>query len=98
MTDLREFLAGTAKLGELTTVRKADWNLEIGAITEISGAEPNPPALLFEDIKDYPAGFRVLTNMFQTQSRTALALGLPTQLNGVELVRRGKAILTPATP
>ena len=60
MTDLREFLKGTEKLGELKTVRNADWNLEIGAITEISGAEPNPPALLFEDIKDYPPGFRIL--------------------------------------
>ena len=78
MTDLREFLKGTEKLGELKTVRNADWNLEVGAITEISGAEPNPPALLFEEIKDYPTGFRILTNMFQTQSRTALALGLPT--------------------
>jgi hypothetical protein len=36
-------LEGTEKLGELKTVRNADWNLEIGAITEISGAEPNPP-------------------------------------------------------
>jgi 4-hydroxy-3-polyprenylbenzoate decarboxylase len=98
MTDLREFLAGTAKLGELKTVRKADWNLEIGAITEISGAEPNPPALLFEDIIDYPPGFRVLTNMFQTQSRTALALGLPTNLAGVELVHAVKDILKSVTP
>ena len=79
MADLRAFLNGTEKLGELKTVRKADWNLEIGAITEISGAAPNPPALLFEDIKDYPPGFRILTNMFQTQSRTALALGLPNE-------------------
>ena len=98
MTDLREFLAGTAKLGELKTVRKADWNLEIGAITEISGAEPNPPALLFEDIIDYPPGFRVLTNMFHTQSRTALALGLPTNLAGVELVHAVKDILKSVTP
>ena len=98
MADLREFLKGTEKLGELKTVRNADWNLEIGAITEISGAEPNPPALLFEDIKDYPPGFRILTNMFQTQSRTALALGLPTTLRGVDLVRAVKDILKSVTP
>ena len=28
MADLREFLKGTEKLGELKTVRNADWNLE----------------------------------------------------------------------
>ena len=98
MADLRQFLSGTEKLGELKTVRNADWNLEVGAITEISGAEPNPPALLFEDIKDYPPGFRILTNMFQTQSRTALALGLPTHLRGVDLVRAVKEILKSVTP
>ena len=98
MTDLRAFLKGTEKLGELKTVRNADWNLEVGAITEISGAEPNPPALLFEDIKDYPPGFRILTNMFQTQSRTALALGLPTTLRGVDLVRAVKDILKSVAP
>ena len=98
MTDLREFLCGVEDLGELKTVRKADWDLELGAITEISGAEPNPPALLFDEIKDYPRGFRVLTNMFQTQSRTALALGLPIKLKGVELVRAVKDTLRSVTP
>ena len=65
MADLREFLRGVEALGELKTVRKADWDLELGAITEISAAEPNPPALLFDDIKDYRRGFRVFTNMFK---------------------------------
>ena len=93
MHDLRSFIQGIEKLGELKTVRNADWDLEIGAITEISASEPNPPALLFDDIKDYPRGFRLLTNMFQTQSRTALALGLPTDLKGVDLVRSVKDLL-----
>ena len=93
MRDLRNFIEGIEKLGELKTVRKADWDLEIGAITEISASEPNPPALLFDDIKDYPRGFRLLTNMFQTQSRTALALGLSPDLEGVDLVRAVKDLL-----
>lgn len=97
MHDLREFLRGVESIGELKSVRNADWDLEIGAITEISASEPNPPALLFDDIKDYPKGFRLLTNMFQTQSRTALALGLPTDLKGVELVRAVKDLLKSAT-
>src|SRR5918999_3324533 len=93
MADLREFLRGVESIGELKTVRHADWNLEIGAIPELSAGEPNPPALLFDQIKNYPKGFRLLTNMFQTQPRTALALGLPTDLKGVELVRAVKDLL-----
>ena len=43
MTDLREFLRGVEALGELKTVRKADWDLELGAITEISAARTESP-------------------------------------------------------
>lgn len=98
MQDLRGFLQGVQALGELRTVRQADWNLEIGAITEVSGSEPNPPALLFDEIKDYPPGFRILSNMFQTQSRTALALGLPTHLKGVALVQSVREMLKSVSP
>jgi len=31
---LRSFLAECEKLGEVTLIRNADWNLEIGALTE----------------------------------------------------------------
>ena len=37
MQDLREFLRGVDSIGELKTVRHADWNLEIGAITGGTG-------------------------------------------------------------
>ena len=63
----------------------ADWNLEIGALAEI-GAEQNGPALLFDDIKGYPGGFRVLSNIFAGQKRTAMTLGLPSDLSGVALL------------
>jgi len=96
--DLRAWLREVEALGELKEVRGADWNLEIGAITEISGSEPNPPALLFDDIQDYPPGFRIFTNMFQTQSRTALALGLPKELRGVALVQAVRKMLKDVSP
>ena len=67
---LRSFLEECEKHGEVKVIRDADWNLEIGALTEI-GAEQNEPALLFDDIKDYPKGFRVLSNIFAGQKRTA---------------------------
>jgi 3-polyprenyl-4-hydroxybenzoate decarboxylase len=47
--DLRLFMGELEELGELRRVNGADWNLEIGALTEI-GAEQNGPALLFDDI------------------------------------------------
>jgi len=98
MRDLRTFLRDVKNLGELKIVQGADWKFEIGAITEISGSEPNPPALLFDEIKDYPAGFRIFTNMFQTQARTALALGLPTDLRGVALVQAVREMLRFSSP
>ncbi|MBI4524875.1 MAG: UbiD family decarboxylase [Deltaproteobacteria bacterium] len=98
MQDLRDFIKGIEELGELKTVHHAHWDLEIGAITEISASEPNPPALLFDEIKDYPSGFRLLSNMFQTQSRTALALGLPPDLKGVALVSSVREMLKSIQP
>src|ERR1043166_271751 len=83
--DLREFVERLDRAGDLKTFNGADWNHEIGALTEI-GAEKNGPALMFDNIKGYPAGFRVLTNFLQAQSRTAIALGLPEQLSGTALL------------
>ena len=74
--DLREYLNRLNEAGELQHVRGADWNEEIGAIAEIA-TEKNGPALLFDEIKDYPTGFRVAANLFTTPKRTAIAFGLP---------------------
>src|SRR5437660_655409 len=60
--DLRVFMGELEDDGELRRINGADWNLEIGALTEI-GAEQNGPALLFDDIKGYPSGFRILSNV-----------------------------------
>ena len=44
-------------MGELKIVQNADWNLEIGALSVLSSKhKENTPALLFDRIKDYPAG------------------------------------------
>jgi len=72
--DLREFLEKLDQLGELRTVEGADWNLELGAITELI-AKNHGPALLFDKIKGYPAGFRVTTLLLNTIKRSCLALG-----------------------
>ena len=73
--DLREFLAKLEEMGDLETVDGADWNVEIGAITEIM-VERGGPALLFDNIKDYPKGFRIATNINRTPRHVAVTLGL----------------------
>ncbi|MFH0914721.1 MAG: UbiD family decarboxylase [Chloroflexota bacterium] len=83
---LREFIDVIGGLGELKQVDHADWNLEIGALTELV-AEKRGPALLFDHIKDYPAGYRVLTNPFTTLRRTALVHGLSTELTALEMLK-----------
>jgi 3-polyprenyl-4-hydroxybenzoate decarboxylase len=49
---LRSFLARAEAFGEVTTIRDADWHLEIGALSEtVAELIPEPPALLFDEIK-----------------------------------------------
>ena len=86
-SDLREFTEIVKTMGDLREVEGADWNLEIGAITEVAGLAPDPPMLLFDKIKDFPAGYRVVSNVFAAHKRIALALGLPTHLSGVEIAK-----------
>jgi len=76
--DLREWLQRVEALGELQPIRGAHWNLEIGTMTEMIRVEQSrPPALLFEQIPDYPPSHRLLTGMYNSPSRLALTLQLP---------------------
>ena len=74
--DLREFIAEVEKLGALRRVMDADPHIELGGITEVAAGLPECPALLFDRIKGYPAGFRIFTNATTNPQRAALALGL----------------------
>ena len=85
-TDLRTFIDGAARIGELKVIDGAHWNLEIGCLTELM-AEQEGPLLLFDKIVDYPAGFRIATNALATPRRFALALGLPTDVPKLEILK-----------
>src|SRR5665213_3119688 len=87
--DLRAYLSAAADLGAVKTVEGADWDLEIGCITELS-AEKHGPILLFDEIKGYPRGFRVVTNFLASPQRFALAMGLPLDLPALEILRAWK--------
>src|SRR5215211_4756507 len=90
--DLRTWLAEVDELGELKDVRGADWNLELGAISELNVKKDLPPALLFDEIKGYPKGFRVLTCSTSSPARLSAILRLPIQKTHKGLVDalRGK--------
>src|SRR5258708_5809985 len=75
--DLRPWLDQVEKLGELRHVRGADWNLELGAISEMNVKKEQPPALVFDEIKGYPKGFRVLTCSTSSPARLSSILRLP---------------------
>jgi UbiD family decarboxylase len=77
--DLRSWLAEVERLGELKAVDGADWNLELGAISELNVKRDAPPALLFDSIKGYPKGYRVLTCSTSSPARLSSILRLPIQ-------------------
>src|SRR5215212_9587730 len=90
--DLRPWLAQVGELGELKDVHGADWNLELGAISELNVKKDVPPALLFDEIKGYPKGFRVLTCSTSSAARLSsiLRLGVERSHKGLVEKLRGK--------
>jgi UbiD family decarboxylase len=97
--DLREWLDLVDRLGELRVIQGADWNLEIAAITELARLESKTqPALLFEQIKDYPPGYRVLSGMNNTIPRLALSTHMPAVSTVEEYVRLWKQRVTKLQP
>ena len=86
--DVREFLKRAEELGQVNLIEGADWDVEIGHITELQLSVPdNRPLLLFDKIKGYKAGYRVITNFANTELLIELAMGLPLDAKGLELVR-----------
>lgn len=85
--DLRAWLAAVEALGELRVVRGAHWRLEIGALCELDYRLPTPWALLFDDIPDYPSGWRVLAGACASPARLGLTLRLGTEHSTLDLIQ-----------
>ncbi|MBI3091662.1 MAG: UbiD family decarboxylase [Candidatus Tectomicrobia bacterium] len=96
--DLREFIDAARKLDDVLEVRGAHWDLEIGGLMEVFAGRASFPLLLFDDIPDYPRGWRIAANFVNDARRAALALGLPPDLPKVELLRRWKERLPHVRP
>ena len=87
--DLRDLIGRVDEIGELKRIDGVDWDLELGAILEmIYHADPeNPPALLFDNIKGYPKGFRIASGTTNSPRRFGLVLGLPDPDHPLDVVR-----------
>jgi UbiD family decarboxylase len=91
LLSLRSYLDSVREIGELREVRGAHWDLELGAIAELSYRSAAPSALLFSEISGYPTG-RVLTGSTGSAARLGLTLRLGSSHSAASLVEalRGK--------
>jgi UbiD family decarboxylase len=92
LLSLRSYLDVIDGFGELRHVRGAHWELELGAIAELSYRMEQPPALLFDEIVGYRPGLRVLTGSTGSARRLGHTLRLGDDLDDAGLVDalRGK--------
>lgn len=92
--DLRTWIKEVDALGELKVLEGVDWDVELGAITEMCMHRPDAsPALLFDKIKGYPEGYRVVSNTLNTTKRLALTLHMDPISDRLEFVKAVKARL-----
>jgi UbiD family decarboxylase len=85
--DFRGFIEEAKKISEWRLIEDADWDNEIGALIESTAELDSRPMLLFDRIKGYPAGFRLVSLAFANYKRTALAFGISPEKSKLEVVR-----------
>ncbi|HXT54580.1 MAG TPA: UbiD family decarboxylase, partial [Candidatus Eisenbacteria bacterium] len=97
--DLRDWLKDVKRLEQLEQISGADWDLEIGALTEIILERiSTPPAVIFDNVPGFDPKRRVLANMLETLERTALTLNLPLDLKTIPLIDALRARLRTMQP
>lgn len=89
ITDLRKFLEQLDAIGELRRVDGASLEYEIGCIAEIA-FQNRGPALLFDQIPGYGAGYRVASNIGGTRQRSLMAIGTAPDVPEAEAMRAWK--------
>lgn len=87
--DLREWIEKVRSFGLLKEVSGADWDLEIGVVTELN-AKREKYTLLFDEVKGYPKGFRILTGALLDAKRVASAMGFPENVDNLQLAKHFK--------
>ncbi|MDB4444006.1 UbiD family decarboxylase [bacterium] len=82
--DVRQFINECERLGDLKRIDGAEWDLEIGALTDLYRRRK---VVLFDNINGYTPGFRVLTNIFATDKQQKMVLGAPPEIGTLETVK-----------
>jgi UbiD family decarboxylase len=86
--DLRQWITEVEKIGEIKHLKGAHWDLEIGTIYSIANSLGQTSAILFDEIPDYPRGYRVIVNELGAPGRLAMTLELGTSVRTTgELIR-----------
>src|SRR5678816_1198308 len=93
--DLRDLLRDFEAMREVKTIEGADPHLEISALAEtITMRYPGEePALLFDKIKGYKPGFRILSGASNSFRRLAHVYGLPTPEKKIDIVKSFKGLM-----
>src|SRR5581483_1982465 len=96
---LQEYVDAAMEVDEYRVIEGADWDGEIGALIEVVAETiDRPPMLIFDRIKGYPAGYRLVALHSASAKRMALALGLPTDKSRDELNQLGRQKLRSVKP
>ena len=91
--DLREYIDRLEKEGELLRIKEeVDWDLEVGAIIRRS-YDLKAPAPLFENIKGYKKGYRILgapagvsSNPGRYFARVAISIGMDPRSKASDII------------
>src|SRR5262249_2890613 len=84
--DMRDWLEMVNALGELTVLEGVDWQENIGPIAAMPVHSDGAPAVLFDKVQGYPAGYRLLVNAQGERPRVAVSLGLPAAISAIDLM------------
>jgi 4-hydroxy-3-polyprenylbenzoate decarboxylase len=93
--DLRDLLRDFDAMGELKLIEGADPHLEISALSETLAMRypGEEPALLFDSIKGFTRGYRILSGAANSFRRLAHVYGLPAPEKKLDIVKSFKAHL-----
>ncbi len=96
---LRTFVEACRGAGEIRDVVGVDWDRELGAVVEAAAERiREAPAILFDRIAGYPAGYRVLSLSLASTRRCAIALDLPQDISRNQLTVMGTRRILDAVP
>jgi 4-hydroxy-3-polyprenylbenzoate decarboxylase len=91
--DLRDLIERFETMGEIARIEDADSHLELSALCELitvrhPGAEP---AILFDRIKGFEPGYRILSGASNSFKRLAVVLGVPVPEQRLDIVKSYRA-------